>query len=56
MVGFLSIVVSGFAGYGAHVLCGDHLSIMGDFWVSTLVSGAVYVATLIYLKRLRGDL
>ncbi len=55
MVGWLSVILSAIAGFGAHALFGDWLSVMGDFWVSTLVSGAVYVASVVYLRRLRGD-
>jgi hypothetical protein len=54
MVTLLSIFTSSIAGFGAHALFGDYLSTMGDFFVSTVVSGAVYVASLIYLRDLRG--
>ena len=55
MVALLSLFTSGIAGYLVHALVGDTLSIMGDFAVSTIVSGAVYVASIVYLRRLRGD-
>ncbi|MBC7544899.1 MAG: hypothetical protein H7338_19415 [Candidatus Sericytochromatia bacterium] len=51
----LSLFTSSIAGFAAHALVGDYLSTMADFLVSTAVSGAVYVASLVYLQRLRGD-
>ncbi len=55
MVGMMSLMTSGLAGYAVSAALGDSLSLMANYFVSTLVSGAVYIATLQYLRHLRGD-
>jgi len=54
-VQFLAVMVSAALGWGCHALVGDHLSLFADFMLGTVVSGAGYVASIYYLKKLRGD-
>lgn len=51
----MASVLASVLAYVPHWIFGDHMEMMTDFLVSTIVGGVAYVGILWYLKKLRGD-
>ncbi len=54
MTQLIAMMAGALAGWIPHALLGESLSIFPDFVLSTLFGGAAYIATLVWLRRLRG--
>ncbi len=55
MLHMLAMLVGAGACYAGHALWGAHVSLFTGFMLSSVLGGGVYIATLLGLKRLRGD-
>jgi len=55
MLHMLAMLVGAGASYAGHALWGAHVSLFTGFMLSSVLGGGVYIATLLGLKRLRGD-
>jgi len=54
MAGLIALIVSSLIAWIAHALVGEHVSMMSDFAITTVLGGAAYVAVFYWLKKLRG--
>jgi hypothetical protein len=55
MIQFVAMIIGSGVAYVPHLLFGDHMSVMTDFFVGSIIGGAAYVATIYKLKKMRGD-
>ena len=53
---FVGMIVGAGISYGLHFLMGDHVGVMTDFFVTSLVGGVAYVFVVYKLKQMRGEL
>ena len=55
MIQLAAMMIGSGVAYLPHLIFGDHLSVMANFMLGSVLGGAAYVATIYKLKKLRGD-
>jgi len=53
---FVGMIIGAGISYGLHFVIGEHVGMMTDFFVTSLVGGVGYVYVVYKLKQLRGEI